>query len=139
MSVSGGEPICCSPGQALQRVYLGKLHGEREFEVPGLGTLTAKPDIEIVGAYLALLLTKMITSATGDKELIIGPLPGDTRLQKLQSLSSSLDDLESFRALLDRRVKDMVNVEDDGWQDDQGVVRQAIADLSNLVEEAKSH
>lgn len=81
---------------------------------------------------MALLLAKMITASPTERTLIVDPLPGVSRDEKLQGLMTSLGDLEDYRAVLDRRVKDLAELEADGWQDDQGVVRQAIADLAAL-------
>ena len=94
----------------------------------------------MVGAYLALLLTKTILCGSPHTESIISKLPGETRTEKLQGLSSSLDDMEEYQAILQgRTIDDAVDDEEDDYDEDDdedegySVVRKAKASLKLLI------
>lgn len=90
----------------------------------------------MVGAYLALLLTKIILSESPHTDNIISKLPGDTRTEKLQGLSTSLDEMEEYQIILRSEhgdVEDEEEVEEEEDEENWSVTRKAKAELELLI------
>ena len=90
----------------------------------------------MVGAYLALLLTKIILSESPHTDNIISKLPGETRTEKLQGLSSSLDDMLEFQLIIQGEtgdVEDEEGVQEEEDEENWGVTRKAKAELELLL------
>ena len=101
--------------------------------------LNPQPRKNFVAPYLALLLTQAIVHATPTTEAILTKLPGQTRIEKLEGLSSSLNDLEDFRSLLERHVGDTPQEADETEEEfgeereARSVIQEAIADLELMI------
>lgn len=89
---------------------------------------------EVVSAYLALLLSKIVTAAPSTLTEIAPSLPGDTIGLKLDNILTSLRALDGYRSVIQRKCKGSVGTEVAEWQEDGNEVQQAIEDMLRLVD-----
>jgi hypothetical protein len=89
---------------------------------------------EVVSAYLALLLSKIITASPSTLTDIAQSLPGDSIQLKLENIITSLRALDGYRSVIQRKWKDQVGTEVAEWQEDGNEVQKAIEDMLRLVD-----
>jgi hypothetical protein len=90
----------------------------------------------VVAAYLALLLSKVITAAPATLAHIEPSLPGDSTELRLRQLLESLRSLDSYRSTLQTKIKAEIGANGAEWQEEGNEVLRAIDDLTRLVAES---
>jgi hypothetical protein len=90
-------------------------------------------DNQVISAYLALLLSKIIAVVPSAMSDIAQLLPGSDMRTKLGSLLTSLQALDRYRSVLQHTLREQAGSEGTEWQEDRNEVKQAIEDMSRLV------
>ena len=85
-------------------------------------------------SYLALLLSKIITAVPPSLSEICDILPGDDTQSKLGRIMSSLRALDTYRSMLQRKLKEETGSAGVEWQEDGNEVKTAIDDMLRLVD-----
>jgi len=121
----------------LARLY-ASFYTEDVSDVSGITAHKIRADdqaaTEVVSAYLALLLSKVVTAAPSTLAEIAPSLPGDTIGLKLDNILTSLRALDGYRSVIQRKCKGSVGTEVAEWQEDGNEVQQAIEDMLRLVD-----
>lgn len=87
-----------------------------------------------MAAYLALLLSRVITAVPSTFMSINHLLPGDDTQLKLGKLITSLRALDGYRSILQRKLNEETGIEGVEWQEDGNEVKKAIDDMLKLVD-----
>lgn len=94
--------------------------------------------------YLALLLTKLLLASPTSHDIILPLLPGETKMEKLEHLRSSLSELGGLQRMVRSKLDDL-DGEDRGDEEllgidssesleaDRGVLQSAIDGLDDLI------
>lgn len=101
-----------------------------------------QPSSGPIASYLALLLSKLITSDTVDADTLVDGLPGADRAEKLQGLLASLGELSGVQSVLSKMTNggapgDGMAIDGDGqgYCGEEDTVGEAISALRALLDE----